>query len=248
MSAASLGAQWKLETREELPEPAPGLTVWKSQFSSPELTVKVTGAAFSERQFRLRVLDNPGPEPLKLAEAAARAGALAGCNASYFHEDWRPLGLVISDGRLLHGRERAALLSGILAARGRRLQLVRSGAFSEEGVTQAVQAGPWLVEESAVVPGLDSTKLARRTVTATDGDGRWALMVFSAVTLADAARILEVPGVVPGWRVRDALNLDGGGSSALWAATGVEPLSIPEKGFVRNFLVVERARNDGRKP
>ena len=247
-SAAGLLAQWKLEQWEELPAPAAGLTVWKAQVSSPSLTARVAGVAFDEKKFRLRVADNPGPEPLKLAEAASRSGALAGINASYFHEDRRPLGLVISDGQKLHGQERAALLSGILAVQGRRLSLVRPAAFFAEGVSQAIQAGPWLVEGGQAVPGLEETKLARRTVVATDGEGRWSLLAFSAVSLADASRILKIAGVVPGWRVRDALNLDGGSSTAFWAATGnQQPLSIPEFGFVRNFLLLEQAGGAGGK-
>lgn len=241
-TAGLLPAQWKMEGREEFPDASPGLTVWRAEFTSPALTAKVTGIAFSERMFSLRVVDNPGPIRLKLAEAAARAGAVAGCNASYFHEDWRPLGLVISDGQQLHGKERAPLLSGILAVRGRKLQLVRSGAFDPDGISQAVQAGPWLIEKNKPIDGLENTKLARRTVVATDGDGQWALLAFSSVSLADAAQILSLPNIMPGWQIRDALNLDGGGSTALWAAMSPGPLSIAESGFVRNFLMVEPVR------
>lgn len=231
---------WEIVAFKEFPAAAPGLRIWKTEMVSPSLTLKVTGATFHQKSFRLRVEPNSAHDPLKLAEVAARAGALAGCNASYFHGDGRPIGLVISDGRQLQPPERARLLSGMLVVRGRDISLARPGALSWQGATQAVQAGPWLVENSQRVAGLEATKLARRTVVATDGNGRWALMAFSAVTLDGAAEALLTPGVVPGWRVRDALNLDGGGSTALWALTEDGPLSIAESGTVANFLLLER--------
>ena len=56
------------------------------------------------------------------------------------------------------------------------------------------------------------------------------------VTLADTARILTLPGILGDWRPATALNLDGGSSSGLWAATSPAPVSLPEFGHVRNYI------------
>lgn len=215
---------------------ARGIAVWQKTIGPEDLPVRVAGISFSAKANTLRVADNPPDHAVKLAEAAQAAGALAGCNASYFHADGRPLGLVIADSKTIHSQERAKLLSGILAVRGNRIELVRAAEFRPgPEVSQAVQSGPWLVENGDAIEGLDASKRARRTVVATDGRGQWALIVFTSPTLADTARILADTSNLTGWKVRDALNLDGGGSTALWAADG---FSLPEYGHVRNFLLV----------
>ena len=88
----------------------------------------------------------------------------------------------------MHPFERAKLLSGVLAVRKGRIELVRSGQFKTgSDVQEALQAGPWLVEKGAPVAGLDDKRSARRTIVANDGKGQWALIATSPVTLADAA-------------------------------------------------------------
>ncbi len=75
-------------------------------------------------------------------------GAVAGSNGGYFHKDFTPLGLAVSRGETIHRFERAKLLSGVLAVRHGRMELVRSGKFkSGSDVQEALQAGPWLVEK-----------------------------------------------------------------------------------------------------
>lgn len=239
LCACQAHAGWDLSSTRDLGELPGGATVWESHLTSGPLRAQLTGILFSTKNYRLAVADNPEPEAAKLADLAPRAGAVAGCNASYFHADWRPLGLVVAGGKPIHRQERAKLLSGILAVRDGKLELVRAGTFvGTAGVTEAIQAGPWLLESGRVVVGLDTIKRARRTLVATDGRGRWALATLSPVTLAEAAEILASGKAFPQWQPRSALNLDGGKSTALWAATPPTPLSIPEFGSVRNFLLL----------
>ncbi|GAB4171667.1 MAG: hypothetical protein Fur0032_11020 [Terrimicrobiaceae bacterium] len=235
---ATSASAWEVESERERGNLEGGATAWERRLKDGNASVAVSGVSFSSRSHTLEVADIVPPARKKLAEVAREAGALAGCNASYFHKDFRPLGLVISGSQAVHGQERAKLLSGILAVRGGRIELVRSAAFRPgSDVSAAIQAGPWLVEDGTAIEGLDSLKRARRTIVVTDGRGRWALVATSPVTLADAAVLLASGVAVPGWPVRDALNLDGGSSTALWAATSPE-LLIPEYGYVRNFLLV----------
>jgi uncharacterized protein YigE (DUF2233 family) len=240
LCAGRAAADWTPGSARDLGTLEGGAAVWERTLVSGETSVRLTGVSFTARGYTLRVADNPWEAPLKLAQTAAAAGeAVAGCNASYFHSDGRPLGLVVADGTVLHRQERAKLLSGILAVRGGRITLERASAFrGPEGVTAAVQAGPWLVASGQPVAGLDEIKRARRTLVATDGRGRWAIAITSHATLADIAHILASGAAFPSWQPQEALNLDGGGSSALWAATSPEPLSIPEFGNVKNFLLV----------
>ena len=183
------------------------------------------------------MLDSNSPGQTKLESTLAEAGCVAGVNGSYFQEDFRPVGLMIADGREIQPFAKAKLLAGVLAVRGTRLEIVRSSAFTASpDVRQAVQCGPMLVEGGHPTAGLNTERSARRTIVATDGQGRWALIYLTSVPLAEAAQILTVPGVLGVWKPVTALNLDGGSSSGLWAATSPEPVSLPEFGHVRNYI------------
>jgi uncharacterized protein YigE (DUF2233 family) len=233
---------WKLDNWKELATLDTSAVIWESQVSSDRQSVRLSGVSFQARDCVFRVIDNPPQQSQSLQSALSATNAFAGSNGGYFHNDLRPVGLVISDGRTIHPFERANLLSGILLVRKGRIELVRSGQFKGgEGVQEALQAGPWLIEKGAPVSGLNSERPARRTIVANDGKGQWTLLATSPLTLADAAQMLAVKGVAGPWAIANALNLDGGSSTALRAEAEGRPLvQIPSSGPVRNYLAIIR--------
>ncbi len=239
LSATGRG-EWASGAVHELGRLPGGGIAWERSVTQDGRSVVVSGVSFEDKQNHFRVIDNPPDARVPLAEAVRVAGGVAGINGGYFHPDFTPLGLVISGGKSLHAFQQAKLLSGVLAVRRGRIELVRAGAFKPgKDVTEALQAGPWLRENGAGIAGLDAVRPARRSIVATDGRGRWALLALSPVTLAEAAAILSVGELVPGWTVEDALNLDGGSSTALFAgAEGRVFLGIPSFGPVRNYLAI----------
>ncbi|MEI6034423.1 MAG: phosphodiester glycosidase family protein [Verrucomicrobiae bacterium] len=237
--AASLPASagWKVEELTPLGTLPKGGSVVQAQLSDGRLSARVTAILFQAHSYTLRVVECPVPGSTKIAGALDAAGCVAGVNGGYFQPDFRPVGLAIADGREVHAFERAKLLSGILAVRDGGIEIVRSSEFKSSGdVRQAIQCGPMLLEKSKPTAGLNAERPARRTVVATDGRGRWALLYLTSVTLADAARILAAPGLLVGWAPATALNLDGGSSSGLWAACEPARVSLPEFGHVRNSI------------
>lgn len=216
-----------------------GLTISEREFESGGLRVSVRVAAFDDRRHTLRVIDNPRGAEVSLAEAMRREGCAAGVNGGFFHSDWTPLGLMVSGGRVVHGMERARLLSGVLAVTAEKPLLLRYGEYRLGSRTrEGLQAGPFLVDRGAAVTGLDTRKRDRRTLVATDGHHRWAILASGPVGLADMARILAGGDAATGFHVARALNLDGGSSTAFWA-TKAEGVACREVGFVRNFVAVE---------
>jgi len=236
-SVVSSSADWKITGAVELGKLPGGSAVRRVELGDNGVTAQLTAIVFSSKSYSVRVLDSRSPGRTKLDPSLAEAGCVAGVNGSYFQADFRPVGLMVADGREIGPFEKAKLLAGVLAVRGTRPEIVRSSKFAKSSdLRQAVQCGPMLVEGEQPVAGLNGERSARRTVVATDGHGRWALIYLTAVTLADAARILTVPGILGDWRPSTALNLDGGSSSGLWAATSPEPVSLPEFGHVRNYI------------
>ncbi|MEA3187761.1 MAG: hypothetical protein QOD99_1591 [Chthoniobacter sp.] len=188
--------------------------------------------------FDVRVIDNPRGDE-SLAEAMTRAGASAGINGGYFQPDRTPLGLEISGGKLIHRSERARLLSGILICSGHSVRLLRVGEFTpSKTISEALQAGPFLVDRSASVPGLNAIRAARRTaVISTAGGAQW-LVVSEPVTLAEFAQILITPNLAGADGVERALNLDGGSSTGMWIRDrDTSDLGNPDTN-VRNYLAI----------
>jgi exopolysaccharide biosynthesis protein len=195
-------------------------------------------ALFSTKAATLRVIDNPAGED-DLAAVMRRSRGLAGVNGGYFDPQNVPVGLLISDGKLIAPLRKARLLSGVLVVTKGRVELLRSAEYSSrKGATAALQCGPFLVDAGQVVPGLNDTRSARRTFVLTGGTDRAAVGFCSSVTLAELGAILATPRITPDLKVQRALNLDGGSSSAFWFAAERGPVSISEQKTVRDFVVV----------
>jgi len=166
---------------------------------------------------------------------------MAGINGGYFHPDGRPLGLMLSQGKRIHGQESASILSGFVVVTGEEIQILRVGEKMPTQPTGALQTGPFLINHQVSVVGLEATRIARRTFVATDGHGLWMIGVISPITLALAAPVLlaAAPALFPTHGIQRAFNLDGGSSSALWVDLSPEPFSQREVGTVRNFLTLK---------
>jgi hypothetical protein len=222
---------------------------------APEVTTAVIqgitfeGVAFDARSHRLVVADQaagPGTEFLDAASAARSRGGLAAINAGFFTPEGAPLGLVVSQGVALGAWNSASSLgSGLWRedARGQ-MALVRREALGRSAAgnsKELIQAGPLLRENGRLVTGLESTKLSLRTLILHDGGTRWWIGRGSPCSLADLGNALAA-GNPAGWPVVDALNLDGGRSSDLWASSAIAggPLvrRTPWNRAVRNFLIL----------
>lgn len=199
---------------------------------------KLDLALFSTKSATLRVIDNPtGADDL--AAVMRQTRGVAGVNGGYFDPQDAPLGLLISDGKLIAPLRKARLLSGMLVVAKGRVELLRYAEYSSrKNTTAALQCGPFLVDGGNAVPGLNDTRSARRTFVLTGGADRVAIGFCSSVTLAELGDILATPRIVPNLKVQRALNLDGGSSSAFWFAGDNGPFSIRELKRVRNFVVV----------
>jgi uncharacterized protein YigE (DUF2233 family) len=195
-------------------------------------------ALFSTKSATLRVIDNPAGED-NLAAVMRLENCLAGVNGGYFDPENKPVGLLISDGNPIAPLRRARLLSGVMIVSNGRIELLRVAEYSSKRrATAALQCGPFLVDRTRPVAGLNDIRSARRTFIVTGGSDRAAIGFCSDVTLAELGRILATPGVAPDLKVQRALNLDGGSSSAFWFAGERGPFSISEQKTVRDFVAV----------
>ncbi len=205
---------------------------------------KMHAYLFKADACRLQVIDEgsvAAPRYGSLEKALKARGCAAGVNGGYFAADQAgsPIGLVIQDGkRLSPFADRSFTVAGVVYDTGATIRLARSSAYASNPVSarQALQGGPFLVENGRPVSGLHRDKVAFRTFIATDGRGGWCVGTTSPMSLADLAAWLAAPGTLPDFTVRDALNLDGGSSSAYWVEA--PHCYYPSIKQVRNYLGV----------
>src|SRR6266487_626963 len=202
---------------------------------SKRITVDL--AIFSTKSCTLRVLQNKDGAD-SLADVMRHEKCLAGVNGGYFDEKFAPIGLRMANGQMIAPLQRARLITGVLVASSRGVQIVRSREFSRRlGVTAAIQCGPFLVDRGQPVSGLNDSHLARRTFAATTSSSRALVGVCSGVSLAELAKILATTSLAEDLRIERVLNLDGGSSSGFWfARENGSAFSIPENKPVRDFV------------
>jgi hypothetical protein len=194
-------------------------------------------ALLSTKSCTLRVLENEGGTD-SLAEMMRHEKCLAGVNGGYFDEKFAPIGLRIANEQMIAPVRRARLITGILVASPRGVQIVRAREFSRRpGVTAAIQCGPFLVDRGQPIGGLNDANVARRTFAATTTSSRALVGVCSEVSLAELSKILATTSFADDLRIERALNLDGGSSTGFWfARENGSAFSIPELKSVRDFL------------
>lgn len=146
-------------------------------------------------------------------EIASGHDSVVAVNASFFDEDGRAMGLAVYDGRLLATHKIDAW--GALVVDGRRARVVRGSEVKDELSHRLVLQGiPRLVVKGEVQK-LKEQKAARTAVCAADD-----VVVLVVSTEADAtafAKFLARPRAQGGLGCVDALNLDGGPSTQLYA-------------------------------
>ena len=248
MFAPVANAQWKVAGSEVLPA-AEGIT-------HSCQTLQRTGGGegllgprketvhfvcFNTRRYTFRVIDQTLTGREGVGEVLQKNHCLAGTNGGYFAPDFEPVGLLLSDGHLINRPQRSPrVLTGALIVSPNHISFRRATEpLPGKNASQAVQAGPFLVEDGKLVEGLNNLRTARRTAVVTDGENEWGLVSTSSVTLEELGSILADPALTPGgMKIRRALNLDGGSSTALWVQrpAGAAPFYISEFGIVRDFV------------
>jgi exopolysaccharide biosynthesis protein len=233
-------AEWKIVSAQTEPSAAAGLEhrhiVLVNSGAGDRATIEL--AVFSAKACALRVIDNPDGAS-NLADTMLREKCVAGVNGGYFDPNFAPIGLRIVDGKTIAPLVRARLLTGVLSSSSRGIEIVRVGEFSRrQKADTAIECGPFLVDRTLPVRGLDGTRSARRTFAVVDRRDRAALGFCSDVSLEELGRILASVPLAGDFKVQRALNLDGGSSSAFWFAGERGPFSISEQKAVRDFVAV----------
>jgi len=236
---ATIRAEWKIVSAESEPG---GVGIEHRHVVVEDLAagqrVAVDVAVFAAKSTALRVIDNPDGQ--SLGAVMKREKCVCGVNGGYFDTEFKPIGLRVVDGTTFSPSRRARLITGILLQSDRGIDVTRVSEFSRTKKTiAAIQSGPFLIEGSKRIRGLNDSQLARRTFAGIATNDRVFLGVCSDVSLAELANILATVSIVADSKIRRAMNLDGGSSSAFWfAREDGSAFSISERKPVRDFVAV----------
>ncbi len=198
--------------------------VWTARVNSqggrPLRLLKVDPAVAS---VEVLLAEDAGSPSLTAAEFASRFSLAAAWNGGYFDAEGKAMGLLVSKGRTRSPLRRADWGVFYLDETGPHIVHTRDYR-EEEGVTAALQCGPRLVVDGKAT--VLKPQEAVRTAIAVVENSQMLVVVseeFSTLTFEDLAATLISLGA------RDALNLDGGPSSQLWAR-GPGELTVDQPG------------------
>jgi len=209
------------------------------------------GVEFDSRSAFLKVADQsggPGSQFLDAAAAGRELGGITAINAGFFTPEGAPLGLVVSGGKTSGSWNSASSLgNGVWALDSNGASSITRretiGRAAAGRMRELIQAGPLLVENGRAVSSLEATKTSARIAILWNGGSKWWIGRASPCTLAAFSRALTT-GNPAGWKVQQALNLDGGRSADLWISSEIPggPLTRrpPWNRPVRNFLILKK--------
>ncbi|MBK1835296.1 phosphodiester glycosidase family protein [Roseibacillus ishigakijimensis] len=233
----------------EATSPAPNpLQVQEVTIAGERLTV----LSFDSRSHRLEVVDQPalGSRYQRASQVSAAQGALATINGGFFTPEGQPLGLLYHQGKRTGSLNTASSLGSGVVVTGEsgRCQILRREDFRDRVAggwrpLEALQSGPFLLENGEPVAGLSAESARIRSLVLWDGGHHFALAQSGPLTLRDLARGLAGQPLA-NFRIASALNLDGGRSSDFHLSAalpgGEQSLRRWWNKPVRNYLIVKK--------
>jgi exopolysaccharide biosynthesis protein len=243
LSPVSLYADWKVLERRDWPVSDGKLVTSELRVTDGAAEAEVNLVYFTAADVTLEVIANADGQIRGLRELIEARGGLAGINGGYFEANLDPIGLLISNDRVVHRLQKAKLLSGIFYVRNGRPWLARTREFpGTNGIHQAIQCGPFLVDGGRPVTGLDNGRVAARTFIFSGNASLWGFGICRSVSLEGMGDILAQTTLVADHHITRALNFDGGSSTTFYVRADGRTIFSQGRPVVSNYLVV-RAKN-----
>ena len=207
-----------------------GFEVKAMQFKGPpyQTFIKLQVLRVHPEKFPVRVIDSRvfGTARMTVKELAKKSQALAAVNGGFFLPDYRPLGLLVVDGRETNPLRQTDW--GIFLIRDSQPRIIHTKEFQNEGtLSQALQVGPRLVVDGRELR-LKKQSAKRSALGITFKNE--IILVNSEDTevyAQDLARIFHLPESEGGLECRDALALDGGPSAQMFAEYRLLKIDLP---------------------
>lgn len=204
-----------------------------------EPTTAVHAFRVDPQKFRIGVVTARNEQSgASAAEMAKQSGAMLVINGGFFTPQHTSIGLIVKDGRELSPMHKTSWWS-IFAMQGERPAIYSPKDYQRaKDVGAALQAGPRLVIDGRI-PKLKESVAARSAVGITsDGKVVIALTQGPGISMTELARRMGTSQFRGGFDCKNAMALDGGSSSQIYARIKKFELNLPNLARVTNGLAV----------
>lgn len=224
----------------EWQELAPGLQ-YTQVYHKPENplgTIHAFKINLHQYQLALTLTNNTLHPLLMVKDLVMSHHAMLGINGGFFDPQLEPIGLRIKDGKQLSPLKPISWW-GIFYIANNKAYIVSPKHFKQtKNISFAVQSGPRLVINDTI-PSLKPGWSFRSALGITKtGNVIIAITNYSPITTTAFATILKKTGAEGGLDCVNAINLDGGSSSQLYAEIGAFSLNVPSFAPVSDVVLV----------
>jgi uncharacterized protein YigE (DUF2233 family) len=203
--------------------------------------------------FQLNIVENsPPPESLSIKKIQEENKAVMAFNGSFYAEDFRPLGLLVSSGKLIFPFTKSQLMNGVFTIdQDQNATLYTDQEFQDQQtellptISFAIQAGPILIDrESKIAIDKKNNIKAGRTALGLDKDNNIVLIMLrqsllnqeNAQTLYDFTETVSSAKQFSNLGLHSLINLDGGNSSGV----AINDRYFPELEKVQHIITVSK--------
>ena len=220
---------------------APGLIYTDLSINEKDLLI----AKIDPKKFKLSIYQNKDPKKAKtIKEIHEATHSLLTFNGAYFTEDFKPTGLLISDGEQIRDINNASLTNGILTIDNKGNAQVLNQDAELNNIEFAIQNGPILIDaEGTIKIKKDDGNTASRTAISVDKKGNLILIVLkqnllnanNAMSLYNFAHMIKNAPQMEKMNLTSVLNLDGGTSTGLM----IDDKYYAEMEKVQNVIIIK---------
>ncbi len=218
----------------------PGLDYIELTLPNANSSGRIHAFRFDLAQYRLSLLfaNEFNRERAPIYYFVNHSKALIGVNGGFFSPQFKPLGLRIKNGVMINKLKRTSWW-GVFYIRKNRAYILSPRQFRyNKQITFAVQGGPRLLVNGRIPPLKGG--VAERTALGITKKGKVVLLVTenSPLTTTQLAKIMRQSINAGGFGCVNALNLDGGSSSQLYARIGNFRVNVPNFKAITDAVVV----------
>lgn len=220
--------------------------VHKTEIDGKKLTIGQIDSDFS----RLQIIENaPPPDSKSIKQIHDENNSQLSFNGSFFSPDFSPLGLLVSEGKLIFPAQKSDLMNGVfLINKKGQPKLLNFPDFQNqqktilEEIDFAIQSGPILINQSGqVVADKKNDKKAGRTALGLTKNNDIILIMLrqslldreNSATLYNFAKLIDESKELADLGIHSVINLDGGNSSGI----AYDNEYLPELEKVQNIII-----------
>lgn len=234
------------ENRPDNSESQTKPTVYKTEIDGKKLTIGQLDSDFSQ----LKIIENvPAPNSKSIKQIHDTNNSQLSFNGSFFSPEFTPLGLLVSEGKLIFPAQKSDLMNGVFLINKKGQPSLLN--FSEfqikqknilENIDFAIQSGPILINQNGqIIADKNNHKKAGRTALGLTKNNDIILIMLrqslldrdNAATLYHFAELISESEELAQLGIHSVINLDGGNSSGI----AYENEYLPELEKVQNIII-----------